>query len=66
LFKLAPNHACVRSVETALEYIDCSLHEEPREYLCITNSDMTTFPEIDNQTVTGKYLIHIKNKWSKQ
>lgn len=63
LFKYAPNHACVKSVENALTGINIPSETLPKEYLCITNSDMNTFPEIDNTTVTGRYLIHIKNKW---
>lgn len=65
LFKLAPNHACVKSVEDAISGLQIS-NESPNQYLCIANSDMNTFPEIDNTTVTGRYMIHIKNKWKKE
>lgn len=59
LLNLSPNHSCGKSFINALDKLNIWKIVIPKEYLCITNSDMSG---LENPTVFDKYRRHLENK----
>lgn len=65
LLVLSPNHSCNKTVLDAkselgfVPMLDFMKSPDPKEYLCITNSDMSG---LEDPTVFKKYIRHLDNK----
>ena len=64
LLELSPTHSCGKSYRDAISQVSTHTYEEPDNYLCITNSDLSGLS--DDASIFDKYKRHLDNKLNKR